>query len=142
VALADLARESLGLHSEALFPAWTLAHLQALAAAEVSPPTVELVDPDLFARRWAAQPEADWILTTASMAGPGANTPIRPVAPTQVVPYTLQWNPTRAPTAAVGRFVHVALTVDVPAGWVTQPGHLRHCQAPRRTQQPAMQRTG
>ena len=126
VALADLARETLGIHSSALFPAWTLTHLQALEAAGVLPPTVELADTDLFVRRWAAQPEVDWILTTASMAGPEANTPIRPVTPTQLVPYTLQWNPTRAPTAAVGRFVHLALTVDVPRGWVTQPDHLRH----------------
>jgi hypothetical protein len=31
-----------------------------------------------------------------------------------------------AATAAVARFVHLALTVDVPAGWFTQPGHQRH----------------
>jgi hypothetical protein len=55
--------------------------------------------------------------------------PPGPVAPTQLVPYTLQWHPDRAPTAAVGRFVHLALTVDVPAGWVTQRDHLRHSES-------------
>ncbi|OBJ58982.1 LysR substrate-binding domain-containing protein [Mycobacterium asiaticum] len=126
VALSDLAGETFGLHSAALFPAWSRAHLQALEAAGVAPAMVELADTDLFARRWAEQNEVDWILTTASMAATGLKTPTRPVRPVQVVPYTLQWNPSRAANAAVGRFVHLALTADVPAGWVTLPGHLRH----------------
>jgi DNA-binding transcriptional LysR family regulator len=126
VALADLAGETLGIQSEALFPAWALAQRQALEAAGVSPPTVELADSDLSACQWTAQPDVDWILTTASIAGAEMTSPIRPVIPTQLVPYTLQWNPDRAPTAAVSRFVHLALTVDVPSGWVTQPNHLRH----------------
>lgn len=126
VALADLAGERFGVHSTALFPAWARAHLDALEAAGVSPAMVELADTDLFARRWPEQREVDWILTTASMAAAGLTTPTRPVRPGQVVPYTLQWNPSRAANAAVGRFVHLALTADVPAGWVTLPDHLRH----------------
>ncbi|WP_158090673.1 LysR family transcriptional regulator [Mycobacterium saskatchewanense] len=126
VPLAALADQTLGIHSEALFPAWTLAQRQALAAAGVSPPTVELADSDLSACHWEAQADVDWILTTASIAGADMTTPIRPASPTQLVPYTLQWNPDRATTAAVGRFVHLALTVEMPSGWVTQPDHLRH----------------
>jgi DNA-binding transcriptional LysR family regulator len=126
IALAELAGETLGIHSDALFPAWALAERQALDAAGVSPPTVEIVDSDLSACQWTAQPDIDWILTTASIAGAEMSTPIRPVVPTQLVPYTLQWSPDRASTAAVGRFVHLALTADVPSGWVTHTDHLRH----------------
>ena len=38
----------------------------------------------------------------------------------------LQWNPSRAHTTAVARFVHAALTAHLPPGWHTQPDHLRH----------------
>lgn len=48
------------------------------------------------------------------------------VEPRHLVPFTLQWNPDRAQTTAVARFVHTALTADPPPGWLTQPGHLRH----------------
>ncbi|MEE6134838.1 LysR family transcriptional regulator [Mycobacterium sp. 050128] len=126
VALADLAGETLGMHSEALFPAWALAQRQALAAAGASPPTVELADFDLSAGQWTSQTGVDWILKTRSIAGPEVHSLIRPVVPRQFVPYTLQWNPDRAPTAAVSRFVHLALTAQVPSCWVTQPDHLHH----------------
>jgi len=46
------------------------------------------------------------------------------------MPHELQWNPYRAPTAAVARFVRLALTVEVPTGWHTQSAHLRHGFAP------------
>ncbi|OJZ74950.1 hypothetical protein BRW65_06995 [Mycobacterium paraffinicum] len=126
VALSDLEGERLGVHSVALFPAWARAQLQALEAAGVSPAMVELADTDLFSRRWSEQCEVDWILTTAAMAAGVQTTPVRPVRPAQVIPYTLQWNPNRAANAAVGRFVRLALTADVPLGWVTLPDHLRH----------------
>jgi hypothetical protein len=42
------------------------------------------------------------------------------------VPFTLQWNPGRAHTTAVARFVHAVLTAELPAGWNTLPGHLHH----------------
>jgi hypothetical protein len=34
--------------------------------------------------------------------------------------------PSRAHTKAVTRFVHAALTADLPPGWHTQPDHLCH----------------
>jgi DNA-binding transcriptional LysR family regulator len=126
VALADLARDRLGIPSDALFPAWALAQRQALDAAGVAPPTVVLDATDLSAASWPVQREVDWILMIASLTAAPADTVVRPVSPAQLVPYTLQWNPDRAQTAAVARFVHLALTVDPPPGWLTQPGHLRH----------------
>jgi DNA-binding transcriptional LysR family regulator len=129
VSFAQLEDETLGVHRQELFPAWALAQHQALEAGGVFPPTVELEATDLSACHWAAQRDVDWILTTSSIAGEQMTTPILPVIPTVVVPYTLQWNPDRAPSAAVGRFVQLALTVDVPPGWVTQRDHLHHSQA-------------
>jgi DNA-binding transcriptional LysR family regulator len=128
IALADLAHEVLGTASEALFPAWALAQRQALQAAGIAPPALELADTDLAATRWASQPGIDWILLIPSLAAAHTHTVIRPVAPRQLLPFTLQWNPTRAHTTAVARFVHCALTADLPPGWYTQPGHLRHTE--------------
>ena len=51
---------------------------------------------------------------------------IRPVESGSLVPFTLQWNPSRAHTTAVARFVHAALTAVLPPGWHTQPDHLHH----------------
>jgi hypothetical protein len=48
------------------------------------------------------------------------------VTPTQLVPFTLQWCPDRAETAAVGRFVDVVLGCPLPPGWHTLPGHRGH----------------
>jgi DNA-binding transcriptional LysR family regulator len=124
--LHDLACDTMGLHSAALFPAWHIAVRQILDAVGVSPPTVELADTDLSAYRWPAQTEVDWILTTEAISGSDSATELFPLAPPQVVPYTLQWCPIRATTVAVGRFVNLALSVDVPPGWVSQPDHLRH----------------
>ena len=126
VALPDLAHDVLGMPPEDLFPAWTLAQRQALESAGISPPTVELADTDLAAARWADQADAEWILLTPSLAAAHTTTVVRPVASGQLVPFTLQWNPDRAHTAAVARFVHAALTADLPPGWRTQPGHLHH----------------
>jgi hypothetical protein len=50
---------------------------------------------------------------------------VLPVAPTGLFVYKLQWSSARSQTAAVARFVQLTLTVDVPPGWITQPGHLR-----------------
>jgi hypothetical protein len=52
------------------------------------------------------------------------------LSPARFLPYTLQWCPIRATAAAVGRFVHLALSIDVPPGWVSQPDHLRHTEGP------------
>jgi DNA-binding transcriptional LysR family regulator len=129
IALSELAHEVLGTAPEALFPAWALAQRQALGTAGVTPPTRELADTDLAAVRWADQREIDWILLIPSLAAVHTQTVIRPVAPRQLVPFTLQWNPGRAHTMAVARFVHCALAADLPPGWHTQPGHLRHIES-------------
>jgi DNA-binding transcriptional LysR family regulator len=128
VALADLAHEVLGTAPQALFPAWALAQRQALDTAGIAPPATELAGTDLAATRWAAQREVDWILLIGSLTAGHTQTIIRPVAPRQLVPFTLQWNPRRAHTTAAARFVHCALTADPPPGWHTQPGHLHHTQ--------------
>ncbi len=130
IALADLAHEVLGLTPPSLFPAWALAQQQALAAAGINPPTTELADTDLTASRWADQPEVAWVLLTGSLAPARTGAVVRPAEPPLLVPFVLQWNPDRAHTMAVARFVHTALTSDVPPGWHTQPGHLRHQGGP------------
>ena len=126
VGLRDLKGDRLGMPSSALFPAWELAQRQALDDAGVAPPVAELAATDLAATGWTAQREVDWIITTAALAGHGPGTALMPLHPVTLMPHKLQWNPDRAQTAAVARFVHLALTVDVPAGWHTLPAHLRH----------------
>jgi len=126
VSLAELAQDVLGRPRESLFPAWALSQRQALEQAGVDPPSVDLEDTDLAAARWLDQLDAGWIMLTPSLAGAHTATVIKPVEPRQLVPFTLQWNPDQAPTTAVARFVHTALTADPPPGWLTQPSHLRH----------------
>ena len=83
VRLADLDGETLGIHSEQLFPAWSVALRQVLQDAGVSPRTVELADTDLSACRWPMQAEVDWILTTRGVSGADATTPLIPASPAQ-----------------------------------------------------------
>jgi len=128
IALSDLAHEVLGTAPEALFPAWALAQRQALDTAGITPPTIELADTDLAANRWADQRDIDWILLIPSLAAAHTQTVIRPVAPRQLVPFTLQWSPSRTHTMAVARFVHRALAADPPPGWDTQADHLHHTE--------------
>ncbi len=140
IALSDLAHEVLGIAPEALFPAWALAQRQALDTAGIAPPTIELADTDLAEIRWADQPGIDWILLIPSLAAAHTQTIIRPVTPRQLMPFTLQWNPSRVHTIAVARFVHCALAADLPPGWHTQPDHLHHTEPkpePGRTPTPA-----
>jgi len=61
-----------------------------------------------------------------SLATAHTQTVTRAVVPRQLVPFTLQWNPSQAHTTAVARFVHCALAADLPPGWHTQPDHLHH----------------
>ena len=128
IALSELAHEVLGTAPEALFPAWALAQRQALDTAGIAPPAIELADTDLAAIRWAGQRDIDWILLIPSLAAAHTQTVIRPVAPRQLMPFTLQWNPSRVHTMAVARFVHCALAADPPPGWYTQPDHLHHTE--------------
>jgi DNA-binding transcriptional LysR family regulator len=126
VALTDLAHDVLGLMPAALFPAWALTQQQALDQAGIRPPTADLIDTDLAATRWADQSDVGWIMLISSLAVAHTETVVRPAASGQLVPFTLQWNPNRAHTTAVARFVHAALTAELPLGWRTQPDHLRH----------------
>ena len=128
IALSELARDVLGAAPEALFPAWVLTQRQALDTAGIAPPAIELADTDLAEIRWADQPGIDWILLIPSLAAAHTRTVFRPVAPRQLVPFTLQWDPSRAHTIAVARFVHCALAADLPPGWHTQPDHLHHTE--------------
>ncbi len=125
VPLAELAREPLAVPSDGLFPAWALAQQQALDSLRLSPPLVVLEATDLAATSWTSQSDAAWVLLTASLGSP-ANTVVRAVTPALTVPYTLQWSPERAQSAAIARFVRLALTHDVPSGWLLGPGHLRY----------------
>ncbi|BBY30326.1 LysR family transcriptional regulator [Mycolicibacterium sediminis] len=124
VDLKDLASETLGQHSALLFPAWCAAQNVALREAGISPPTAELAEPDLGARRWSEQSDVDWVLTTASIAIPDSPATIRPLAPSQSLPLTLHWVPGRATSPAVGRFVRLAESVDLPDGFT----HLNECR--------------
>ncbi|HEV2633565.1 MAG TPA: LysR family transcriptional regulator [Actinocrinis sp.] len=129
VRLADLAEDVFGRTRPGLFPAWALCQRQALETAGVEPRvSIDLEDTDLAATRWHEQPEIDWIMLIGSLtaAHAGTTTVIRPVEPLLPVPFTLHWSPERAQTNAVARFVHTALTADLPPGWLTQSGHLRH----------------
>lgn len=126
VSLAELAHDVRGAVGESLFPAWALTQRQVLETAGIAPPSVELEETDLNATRWVEQRNVDWILITPSLVGSHRDDVIKPLQPEVLVPYTLQWNPDRAQTPAVARFVRTALTVDPPAGWSRQPGHLRH----------------
>jgi DNA-binding transcriptional LysR family regulator len=126
VPLSGLAHDVLGATTESLFPAWALVQRQALDAAGIAPPQVPLAATDLAAVRWTDQPELDWILLIGSLAAGHADTVIRPVDPPYDVPFTLQWNPTRAHSPAVARFVAHTLTTAPPPGWATGPAHLRH----------------
>jgi DNA-binding transcriptional LysR family regulator len=121
VSLTDLAHEVLGISSEQLFPAWVLSQWQALRAANVSPPTVELNDTDLAATRWIDQPEVDWVLLISSLSAGHVDTAIRPVRPSQQIPFTLHWLPARTRAPAVLRFVDAALSAEPPTGWSPAP---------------------
>jgi DNA-binding transcriptional LysR family regulator len=126
VSLAELAYDVLGTPREGLFPAWALAQRQALNGAGIAPPAIELEDTDLGAARWTGQDGVDWIMTIQSLTAGHREDVILSVEPDVLVPFTLQWKPGWAQTAAVARFVHAALTAELPPGWRTQPGHLRH----------------
>lgn len=125
VALEDLARHRRAVPSDALFPALALAQRQALDSVGLNPPEVVLDAADLSASGWTNQPEATWVLLTESLGTPPLTT-VRPTTPALRIPYTLQWSPERVQTAAVARFVRLALTQEPPPGWRLEPGHLRY----------------
>jgi DNA-binding transcriptional LysR family regulator len=128
IVLSDLGAETLGMHSEGLFPAWTAAQKRVLRVAGVRPTIVELDDTDLSAWKWPTQSDVDWILTTASVAVTDLAATVRPVTPEQAVPFMLHWAPGRATNPAVGRFVRLALDGELP------PGMVRRSDQPRRSE--------
>lgn len=130
VSLSQLAHDVLGATAETLFPAWAVVQRQALESAGITPPQVPLAATDLTAVHWQEQPELDWIMLIGSLAGGHTGTVIRPVDPAHDVPFTLQWNPERAQTPAVARFVEHALTAPPPSGWKTGPAHLSRGPGP------------
>ncbi len=121
----DLAEEPFGIPSSSLFPDWCTAQQRVLDKAGVSPPIVELETTDVGATGWMRQSEVEWVMTGAALSGPNESVTVLPISPTGVFVYKLQWNSARAQTAAAARFVQLVLTVDVPPGWIVQPGHLR-----------------
>jgi hypothetical protein len=90
IQLAELEHDVLGRVRNSLFPGWALIQRQALEAAGVRPPTVDLKDTDLAAGRWLEQPGVDWIMLIPSLAAAHSATVIKPVRPVQLVPFTLQ----------------------------------------------------
>jgi DNA-binding transcriptional LysR family regulator len=126
IALYELANDILGAAQLNLFPAWALCQRQALDTAGISPPSVSLQDVDLTASRWTDQHEVEWIMLVSSLTQGDRVDVIVPVDPAVLVPYTLQWKPERAASAAVARFVHSVLTAPLPNGWRAEPGHLKH----------------
>jgi DNA-binding transcriptional LysR family regulator len=112
-----LADRTLGTTAETLFPAWALAQRQALRRLNVEPRRQPLSMPDLHAARWLDQPEIDWIMLIGSLTLGHVDTEIRPVLPRHDVPFTLRWQPHRATSPAVPRFVEHVLTMPPPPGW-------------------------
>lgn len=123
VQLQDLRHDVLGVPDPALFPAWAMAQQQVLAEVGITPPTVLLDATDLTAGEWAAQSDIDWVLMTRSVQAASTDTVARPVSPEQLLPFTVQWNVSRAHAAAVARFVRLALTVAPPPGWSRGTGY-------------------
>jgi DNA-binding transcriptional LysR family regulator len=125
IAWTDLTAEPFGIPSFSLFPDWSSAQQRVLDNAGISPPTVELESTDVSATGWTRQPEVEWVMTGAALSGPNESVTVLPVSPPGIFGYKLQWSAARTQTAAAARFVQLILTVDVPPGWVAQPGHLR-----------------
>lgn len=118
VSLSDLADDTFGMPSEALFPAWAIAHQDALREAGATPPVVELTDTDLTSRKWVEQSDVDWIMTTASVAAPDMAAVLLPMTPPRLIRFMVHWIPGQAPNPAVARFVRLARTAEVPPGWI------------------------
>jgi DNA-binding transcriptional LysR family regulator len=115
--LAQLGDRTLGMHPAHLFPAWHRVQHLALADAGLSPPTVELDDPDLSARFWTQQPDVEWIMLIGSLFSGHAETVAIP-ADGRTVPFTLSWNADSSPRPVVRRFIESSLQAVLPAGWL------------------------
>jgi DNA-binding transcriptional LysR family regulator len=118
VSLRELEHEVLGLASSQLFPAWASYQRQALEAAGVAPPTTLLEDHSLDARRWFEQKEITWTLLLPALAH---QTVTIPIAPLQLVPFTLEWRADGSEAPAVHRFAKELLAAELPVGWRDKP---------------------
>lgn len=121
VDLAELADDTLGMTRDSLFPAWALSQQQALAKAGIAPPTIELDDTDIAARRWQEQGDLDWIMLIGSFVAGHDPATIKTVAPALAVPFVLHWAPERASSAAA-EFVEMVLSLEPPPGWIRGSG--------------------
>ncbi|MEU2348737.1 LysR family transcriptional regulator [Modestobacter sp. NPDC049651] len=117
VPLSALADQVRGATHASLFPAWSLAQQQALQTAGISPPTVQLDDPDLVAARWMEHPGVDWILLIGSLTAGHVDTVVRPVTPRLDVPFTVRWRRSRVRTPAVATLVEHLLTMPPAPGF-------------------------
>lgn len=115
--LGQLAGRTLGIHAAHMFPAWHAAQRQALADAGITPPIVELNDPDLSARLWTRQTEIEWILLIDSLALGHSETITIPVTG-QTVPFTLSWSVERSQRPTVQRFIESSQHAGLPDHWL------------------------
>ena len=131
IGLSELAGDTLGTTRDNLFPAWALSQRQVLAEAGIDPPTLDLDDTDIAARRWQRQSGVDWIMLISSFAIDHDPASVKPVTPEALVPFVLLWAPQRSSSAAAANFVDMALTIDPPPGWVTGSAHRSQHGHPR-----------
>ena len=114
-------------HPRTCSPPGRCSQRQALDTAGISPPAVDLADTELAATRWADQRDMAWILLIPSLAAAHTATVIRAgCASASSCRSPCSGTPAGAHTTAVARFVHAALTAELPPGWHTQPDHLHH----------------
>jgi DNA-binding transcriptional LysR family regulator len=116
--LRELEHEMLGLAPTQLFPAWASYQRQALEAAGIAPPTTLLEDHSLDAPRWLEQEEITWTLLLPALAH---QTVTIPIAPPQLVPFTLEWRADGSEAPAVHRFAEALLAAELPLGWRDRP---------------------
>lgn len=121
VSLVELERETLGLASAQLFPAWASYQQRALDVAGVAPPTKVLEDHSVEAPRWYEQKEVAWTLLLPALAANHRGTVTIPVEPAQLVPFTLEWRADGAEPPVVHRVADVLLAATLPAGWQPAP---------------------
>ena len=130
VSLEQLAGRPLGIHPRQLFPAWSDIQHQILSRTGLTPPLVQLRDPDLTARAWVNQPEVEWIMLTGSLQTGHEHTVVRPVSPAQLVPFTISWSVDAQARALVSRFVRAGLNGPLPAGWLGPGTRFDHADRP------------
>jgi DNA-binding transcriptional LysR family regulator len=118
--LHRLGAQTLGMHAAHLFPAWHAVQQQVLSDTGLTPPIVELDDPDLTGRRWTHQTEIGWIMLISSLLAGHEATAVRPVLG-YTVPFTLAWHAEPPIRPVLRRFVESSLNAEPPDGWLPAP---------------------